>query len=38
MDIETMTVIDDLEATEAIEDEEQLGDAAERPSKDPAAC
>ena len=37
MDIETMVAIDELEALDAIEDEEMLGDAR-LSSDDPTAC
>ena len=38
MDIEIAAPIDELEALDVAEDEDQLGDAAERPSKNPVAC
>ena len=38
MDIEIAAPIDELEALDLVEDEERLGDAAERPSKNPVAC
>jgi len=38
MDVETEAPVDELEALDAVEDEETLGDAMANPSKNPTAC
>ncbi len=38
MDVEIEAPIDNLEALDVVEDEDQLGDAAANPSKNPTAC